>query len=161
METQNAIIVLISRKRKNVRSYNEQFVLPYYATFSFLNTKHEIPNFKTGLSCNVEMDFIVLQFYPVPMLVCKFFQLFLFSGESHLANFNFSNGIETSRNFSINFSFFRKKCFFPNMGKSPNSWKKEVELIQFQTMGVGISFKELLLTVHYQCIYHCILYSFK
>ena len=62
-----------------------------------------------------------------PKLVCRFFQLFLFSGESHLADFNFSNRNKTSRKFSPDFSFFRKNYNFSKF------WKKS----QFLEKGGG------------------------
>ena len=88
-----------------------------------------------------------------PVLVCRFFQLFLFSGESHSPVFNFPQKIKQVEMFHWISLFSRKTIIFSNSGKSLNSWKKEVELIQSQTMGIGIAFKELLFTVTLQCIY--------
>ena len=71
----------------------------------------------------------------MPKLVCRFFQLFLFSGESHLANFNFSKlffqlnwkvKIKTHLNniriFQNLFFFFLEKDFLKNSfsGKKKN-----------------------------------------
>ena len=60
----------------------------------------------------------------MPTFVCRFLQLFLFSGESHLANFNFSTKNKTSRNFSPDFSFFRKNYNFSKFGKKSQFLEK-------------------------------------
>ena len=59
-----------------------------------------------------------------PKLVCRFFQLFLFSGESHLANFNFSSRNKTSRKFSPDFYFFRRNYTFSKFGKKSQFLEK-------------------------------------
>ena len=46
--------------------------------------------------------------------------------------------IKQVENFHWISPFSGETIIFPNLGKSPNSWNKEVELIQSQTMGVGI-----------------------
>ena len=76
-----------------------------------------------------------------PAFFCEVFRLFLFSGESHSANFNFSHKNKMNVNVWQNFSNFRKMwSFFPIWEKNPIFGEKGLSYVK-SSISIGQNIK--------------------